>query len=139
MDKDLLSRVLYVDDDPDIRMVVRLALETVGGLTVLVCGSGQEALEKADGFGPNLIVLDVLMPDMDGPTTLAALRQGAGTGETPVIFMTARAHKEEISRLKALGAIGVVPKPFDPMELSTTLKALWNARRDGTTPEPDRE
>ncbi len=125
----MLNRVLYVDDDSDIRMVVQMALETLGGFTVRACGSGQEALEVAPRFAPDLIVLDVLMPDMDGPSTLEALRSEADTADTPIVFMTARAQKEEIQRLEDLGALGVVVKPFDPMQLASTLRRLWDDRQ----------
>ena len=120
-----LSRILYVEDEPDIRAVAKLALEIVGGLTVELCGSGHEALEKACQFKPDLILLDVMMPGMDGPTTLEALRQQPETAALPIAFMTAKVQASEVERYTGMGAIGVVAKPFDPMQLAGTVKQLW--------------
>ena len=125
----MLNRVMYVDDDSDIRMVVQMALETLGWFTVMACGSGQEALEAATRFAPDLIVLDVLMPDMDGPSTFEALRSRPATAGTPIVFMTARARREEVQRLEDMGALGVVLKPFDPMQLASTLRRFWDDRQ----------
>ena len=123
-----LSRIFLVDDEPDIRAIARLALETVGGFTVEACNSGQEALLRASEFGPDLFLLDVMMPGMDGPETLRALRALPGFEATPVIFMTAKAMAPEIQKYKGLGALDVIPKPFDPMTLSDQIKAIWNGR-----------
>ena len=119
-----IERVLCVEDEPDIREVAQLALEAVGGFTVLSCDGGASALAAAPGFGPDLILLDVMMPDMDGPTTLTALRGLAATAATPVVFMTARVQPHEIEGYLELGAIGVIHKPFDPMTLSARLLEL---------------
>ena len=105
-----------------------MALETVGGFTVETCISGKEAVQKAPGFAPDLIVLDVMMPGMDGPETLLALRALPGLKDTPVIFMTAKAMAPEIQKYKDLGALDVIPKPFDPMTLSDQIKAIWSTR-----------
>lgn len=127
MDPELtpLSRVLYVEDDPDIRTIASLALETLGGLVLESCSSGQEALAKADAFAPDLLLLDVMMPGMDGPDTLAALRRLPATANTPAVFMTAKVHESELAHYRALGALGVIPKPFDPMTLANQLRDLW--------------
>ena len=122
---DKLTRVLYVEDEPDIQMVARLALEAVGGFTVEICSSGKEALERAPVFQPQLILLDVMMPVMDGPTTLKSLRGLAQFADTPVVFMTAKAQPSEIAGYKNLGALDVIPKPFDPMKLSSQVQAIW--------------
>jgi len=122
---DKLTRVLYVEDEPDIQMVARLALEAVGGFTVEICSSGQEALERAPAFAPQLILLDVMMPLMDGPTTFKALRGLPQFVNTPVVFMTAKVQPNEVAEYKALGAIDVIPKPFDPMKLSAQVEAVW--------------
>jgi len=122
---DKLTRILYVEDEPDIRMVARLALETVGGFTVEVCSSGSEALAKIAGFKPQLILLDVMMPDMDGPSTLGKLRELSEFTATPVIFMTAKVQPREVEGYKQLGAVDVIPKPFDPMSLASTVTAIW--------------
>ena len=120
-----LNRILYVEDEPDIRMVAQMALQAVGGFTVIACASGQEALDAAPGAGADLLLLDVMMPGMDGPTTLKGLRQLPATAETPVIFMTAKVQAAEVAVYKGLGAIEVIPKPFDPMELSTQIQRIW--------------
>lgn len=121
-----LQKVLYVEDDPDIREIATLALRDVGGLQVLVCASGQQALQDIEAFAPDLILLDVMMPDMDGPETLAALRQqGAIKSTTPVAFMTAKIHPEELARYRELGVDEVIAKPFDPMTLAEEVRAIW--------------
>lgn len=122
---DKLTRILYVEDEPDIRMVARLALETVGGFTVEVCSSGREALAKIATFQPQLVLLDVMMPDMDGPTTLVKLRELSDFAATPVIFMTAKVQPREVASYKQLGAVDVIPKPFDPMTLARAVENIW--------------
>jgi CheY-like chemotaxis protein len=120
-----LNFVLYVEDDPDIQMVAQMALEVVGGLALRACSSGREAIDAAAACRPDLILLDVMMPDMDGPATLAALRQLPETANTPVIFMTAKVQAAEVAHYKTLGAIGVIAKPFDPMQLAQQVRQLW--------------
>lgn len=120
-----LTRILYVEDEPDIRMVAQMALEAVGGFTVIACASGQEALDAAPGAGADLLLLDVMMPGMDGPSTLKGLRALPATADTPVIFMTAKVQAAEVAVYKGLGAMEVIPKPFDPMELSTQIQRIW--------------
>lgn len=121
-----LKRLLFVEDEPDIQVVARLALEAVGGFQVVICSSGKEALGKAPDFGPDLILLDVMMPGMDGPSTLLALREQPNTAATPVIFMTAKVQPYEVAEYKRLGALDVIAKPFDPMQLSATINSIWN-------------
>ena len=123
-----LQRILMVDDDSDIRTVAEISLTAVGGFTVEVCGSGPEALEKAPAFGPDLILLDVMMPGMDGPTTLKGLREIPALAQTPVIFMTAKVQPREVAQLVACGALDVLAKPFDPMALSDALRRIWATR-----------
>ena len=129
-----LERVLYVEDDPDIREVARLALEVVGGLTVLACESGEDALARLSGFRPDLLLLDVMMPGMDGPTLLGRLRETATGRDVPAIFMTAKMQPDEVAALEHIGAIGVIPKPFDPMRLTEEVRAIWTAHQ---TRRPD--
>jgi two-component system OmpR family response regulator len=124
-----LQRVLYVEDEPDIRAVSQLALETVGGLTVKICASGEEALREVVAFRPELVLLDVMMPGMDGPGTLRALREIPELGDVPVVFMTAKVQPVEIAQFMALGALAVIAKPFDPMTLANQVRALWEAAR----------
>ena len=122
-----LKKVLYVEDDTSIQQVTRLALEEVGGLEAKVCSSGQEALEVAEEFAPDLILLDVMMPGLDGPSTLLELRKLALTKNTPAIFMTAKVQAQEVDALKQLpGTIEVIAKPFDPMTLASQLQEAWN-------------
>jgi CheY-like chemotaxis protein len=126
-----LKRLLFVEDEPDIQIVARLALEAIGGFQVEICNSGREALEKAPTFGPDLILLDVMMPGMDGPTTLGALHEQPQTATTPVIFMTAKVQPYEVAEYKRLGALDVIAKPFDPMQLSANITAIWNRAHAG--------
>jgi two-component system, OmpR family, response regulator len=125
MTRPALQRVLYVEDDADIRTIATLALETVGGLQLHACAGGQAALEVAPQFAPDLLLLDVMMPGMDGPTTLQRLRELPGTARTPVVFMTAKVQASEVAHYRSLGAIGVITKPFDPMTLAAQVRALW--------------
>ena len=120
-----LQRILYVEDEADIRSVAQLALETIGGYTVMACSSGEEALRNADSFKPDMILLDVMMPGMDGPSTLKALRQHAMLTEIPVAFMTAKVQPQEVQFFKSLGAYDVIAKPFDPMNLATQVSNIW--------------
>ncbi len=121
-----LQRILHVDDEPDIREVAKMTFEAIGGFTVGSCCSGQEAIDKAPDFAPDIILLDAMMPGMDGPTTLSELRKLSGTATTPVIFMTAKAQTSEIERFKDLGAIDVITKPFDPMTICDQIKEIWD-------------
>lgn len=121
-----LERILYADDEPDIQSVVKLALEVLGGYEVLLCGNGAEALAQVSCFNPNLILLDVMMPSMDGLTTLQWLQGDARTASIPVIFLTAKAQAHEIKRYQALGALSVITKPFDPMTIAAAIQKIWN-------------
>ena len=124
---DTLQRITYVEDEPDIRTIGELALTRIGGFTLQVCESGHQAVADAPSFQPHLILLDVMMPGIDGLETLSRLRDCQETADTPVIFMTAKAQRHETEHYKSLGAIGVIPKPFDPIELPTTIAAIWHA------------
>lgn len=121
----MLKRVLFVEDDPDIQTVARMALEAVGGFTVLGCSSGAEALERVEAFAPDLILLDVIMPGMDGMETLQALRLLPGAGAVPVVFMTAKVQAQDVSEYREAGAVDVIAKPFDPMTLPATVRSIW--------------
>ena len=117
-------RILHVEDDPDIREIALLSLETLGGFTVLQCGSGQEALDQAEAYGPELFLLDVMRPGLSGPDTLKILRKNAVLAEVPAIFMTsisaAQANAEEIREL----SIGTIQKPFDPVTLADKIRSI---------------
>jgi CheY-like chemotaxis protein len=125
MTKPGLERVLYVDDEPDIREIASMALELDGTIEVRACGSGQEAVEEAPRFRPDIILLDVMMPGMDGPSTLTALKQNADVAAVPIVFITAKAQPQEIERFRALGAVSVISKPFDPMTLANQVRLIW--------------
>jgi len=122
-----LQRILFVEDDPDIQVIAQLALEEVGGFTVHTCSSGHEAVAAAPAFLPDLVLLDVMMPGMDGPDTLHALRAIPEVGNVPAIFMTARVQTHEVSNYKEMGAVDVIAKPFDPMTLSIVIMSIWEA------------
>ena len=109
--------ILIIDDEPDIRLIVRLSLQK-RGLTVVEASGGQEGVRLARRERPDAILLDVMMPNVDGPTTLAALRAAPESAAIPVVFLTAKAQRSEIERLRDLGATGVLTKPFDPMTLA---------------------
>jgi len=125
-----LNKILYVEDEPDIQAVAKLALESVGGFEVLICSSGAEALEQATAFKPDVFLLDVMMPGMEGPDTLVALLKTEDLENTPAIFLPAKALPVGVKRYKNLGALGVIPKPFDPMTLAEQVKEIWG-RRNG--------
>jgi CheY-like chemotaxis protein len=120
-----LERILYVEDEPDIQQIASLALEAVGGFTLKTCNSGQEALDEIVAFAPQLILLDVMMPEMNGPTTLAKIREIDAYRDTPAIFMTAKVQPAEVQQYKDMGAVDVIPKPFDPMTLATQIREIW--------------
>ena len=122
-----LDRIMLVEDEEDIRAVAELALEAVGGFTLTTCASGQSALETLAEFKPQLIVLDVMMPGMDGPTTLRAIRENPEFADTPAIFMTAKVQPEEVNGYLSQGAVAVIPKPFDPMALSDRIRDIWSS------------
>lgn len=115
-------RILHVEDDPDIRTITEIALATVGGYDLKQCADGQEAVEMARDFKPDLLLLDSMMPGMSGAETLEALREFDHIRSVPAIFMTAKAQPEEIEAHLNLGAIAVITKPFDPMKLGAEIE-----------------
>jgi two-component system, OmpR family, response regulator len=132
--------ILYVDDDPDVCIVVQIALCRIAGMDVTTAGSGEEAIDLAYELRPDLIVMDVMMPGLDGPATYQRIRESPLIKHIPVIFMTAKVLPSEIARFLAMGAIGVVGKPFDPLRIGDELAAIWtdayvalddSVRRDG--------
>lgn len=123
-----LRRVLLVDDDADVLSIARFALERVGKLVVEGCTEGGEAVGHAQRFAPDLILLDVMMPGVDGPTTLRALRADPATAAIPVVFMTAKVQPQEVSRYRNLGALDVIIKPFAALTLASTLQEVWRRR-----------
>ena len=124
-----LQKILHVEDEPDIRTIAKMSLERIGNLTVESCESGKDALAKIAAFAPDLVLLDAMMPEMDGPELLKELQARDDTKDIPVVFMTAKVQTAEIEGYKALGALDVVPKPIDPMTLHQTLKDIWAAHQ----------
>jgi two-component system OmpR family response regulator len=116
---------MHVDDDDAIRAITLVALERVGGFVLQSCNGGAQALQQVGAFAPQMILLDVMMPEMDGPTTLERLKQETDLGRVLVVFMTAKVQEQEIARYRALGACDVIIKPFDPMTLSERLHRIW--------------
>lgn len=125
-----LKRILLVEDDPDIQTVTSMALGSFGGYTVHVCGSAREAIDAAPTFSPDLILLDVMMPGMDGLDTLKALRQLPATASTPVIFLTARVQPADVALYNELDSLAVIRKPFEPTALVDTIHGIWARYRD---------
>jgi two-component system, OmpR family, response regulator len=121
-----LERIMHIEDDLSIQEVARVALEIVGGFTVKSCESGAQGLAEAPDFAPQLVLLDVMMPGMDGPQTLVELQKLPSMKGVPVVFMTAKAQTQEVSAYHNLGAAGVIIKPFDPMTLSTQITEIWD-------------
>jgi CheY-like chemotaxis protein len=122
-------KILIIDDEDDIRKIARLSLARVGGMEVVDASNGPDGVRKAEAERPDAILLDVMMPGMDGPATLAMLRAGEATCKIPILFLTAKAMTTEIERLRALGAVAVLTKPFDPMLLPKQVRqALEEAK-----------
>ncbi len=125
---DTLQRIMCVEDEPDIRAIIKVALERGGGFTVLLCASGEEALQKGPEFAPDFILLDAMMPGMDGQATLTALRGIPALAQVPFAFMTAKVQPSEVAGFKALGALEVIAKPFNARTLAATVKSVWERR-----------
>ena len=122
-----LNRICYVEDDEDIQRIVRMSLERVGKMTVEVVGDPMVAIERIIAFKPELVMLDWMMPGMDGPTLFRKMRETPETKELPVVFITAKASTRELDELRALGAVGTISKPFSPKDLPEQLRAIWAA------------
>jgi two-component system, OmpR family, response regulator len=122
-----LNRVCYVEDDEDIQRIVRMSLERVGKMTVEVVGDPMVAIERITAFKPELVMLDWMMPGMDGPTLFRKMRETPETKDLPVVFITAKASTRELDELRVLGAVGTISKPFSPKDLPVQLRAIWAA------------
>lgn len=122
-----LQRILLADDEPDILEVARIALEIVGGYEVSACTSGAELLERLPGFDPDLVVIDVLMPDMAGLEVLEKVRATPGYEKVPVIFLTGLVRDEDLEELRQSGVTEIIRKPFDPMTLADQIDGVWEA------------
>lgn len=117
-------KVLIIDDEEDIRSVAALSLGVLGGAEVVEANTGRGGIQLAESEKPDVILLDMMMPEMDGPATLRALREHPPTSRIPVIFLTARAVKGDADRLKEMGAQGILTKPFDPTSLASQVRAI---------------
>jgi two-component system OmpR family response regulator len=120
-----LQRILIADDEPDILEISKIALETVGGFEVTVCSSGRMLLERLSEFEPDLIIVDVLMPDVTGPEILTEVRRKPELNSVPVVFLTGVIQKDEIEQLKETGVADIILKPFDPMTLADRINNIW--------------
>ena len=121
-----LNRVLYVEDDEDIQRIVRMSLERLGKMTVRIVGDPRLAIDEIMAFKPDLVMLDWMMPILDGPTLFRKMRESPETRDLPVVFITAKASSSEMDELRALGACGAISKPFSPTDLPQQLRSLWN-------------
>jgi CheY-like chemotaxis protein len=120
-----LNRICYVEDDEDIQRIVRMSLERIGKMTVEVVSDPMVALGKISSFKPDLVMLDWMMPGMDGPTLFRKMKEQPETSALPVVFITAKATQRDMDELFALGAAGTISKPFSPRDLPDQLRAIW--------------
>ena len=125
-----LSRILIVDDEDDIRVVASMALEFGGGFTVAQAPNGQQALVEIPAFKPDIVLLDVMMPGMDGPEVFRRMKLDPYAKTIPVIFMTAKVQPHEVQGYMALGAVAVIPKPFEAMLLAAQVTRIWKDSRN---------
>lgn len=131
---DDLHRVMCVEDDPDIRMILEFSLGRLAGYEVCLCASGDQALEQVAQFRPQLILLDVMMPGLSGPQTLEQLRKRGLIDGVPVVFLTAKAMTDELEALLGHGATGIIVKPFDPVTLGQDIRIYWQHGRGARSP-----
>ena len=122
-----LNRIVYVEDDEDIQRIVRMSLERVGKMTVAVVSDPTQAIETMAEFRPDLVMLDWMMPVMDGPALFRQMKLRPETSALPVVFITAKASQRDLDELRALGAAGTISKPFSPKDLPEQLRAIWAA------------
>ena len=121
-----LNKICYVEDDEDIQRIVRLSLEKIGKMTVEVVGDPMVAIERITVFKPDLVMLDWMMPGMDGPALYRKMLETPEVKSLPVVFITAKASERELNELRTMGALGTISKPFSPTNLPEQLRALWN-------------
>lgn len=120
-------KVLVIDDEEDVRYVARLCLNRVGGMNVIEAASGEEGVARAKSEQPDFILLDMMMPGMDGAATFRALRADTATAAIPIVFLTAKAMSTEVRRMQNLGAKGVILKPFNPMSLADEIRTILDS------------
>jgi CheY-like chemotaxis protein len=120
-----LNRICYVEDDPDIQRIVRLSLERLGKMTVEIVTDSTQAVDAIVAFKPDLVMLDWMMPVMDGPAVLRKMQEHAELKNMPVVFITAKASQRELDELRSMGAVGTISKPFSPKDLPDQLRGIW--------------
>jgi CheY-like chemotaxis protein len=120
-----LNRICYVEDDEDIQRIVRMSLERVGKMTVEIVTDPLKAIGVMTAFKPDLVMLDWMMPGMDGPTLFRKMKEDPLTAALPVVFITAKAQSRDMAELMALGAHGTISKPFSPKDLPEQLREIW--------------
>lgn len=125
-----LKRILHIEDVPSIQIVTRIALERIGGFEVLSCASAQAALDEVRTFAPDLILLDVMLPQMDGIELLRQLAGLVDLQQTPVVLLTGHLERERLAELQQMGVREVLQKPFDPLQLTAQLRAIWEAEHE---------
>ena len=121
-----LQRICYVEDDEDIQRIVRMSLERIGKMTVEVVGDPTKAIDAMKVFKPDLVMLDWMMPAIDGPTLFRQMKARPETSSLPVVFITAKAAQRDLDELTSLGAAGTISKPFSPKDLPDQLRAIWS-------------
>ncbi len=122
-----LSKIFYVEDDEDIQRIVRMSLERIGKMRVEIIGDSTAAIDAMLAFRPDMILLDWMMPVIDGPTLFRAIQQRPELSSVPVVFITAKASQRELDELRKMGAAGVLSKPFSPKDLPEQLRTIWRA------------
>lgn len=126
---EVFERVMCVEDDADIRTILDFSLGGMGGFTLSLCESGPQALQRVEAFRPQLVLLDVMMPEMSGPETLTRLRALPVMQGVPIVFLTAKAMQDEVEALLECGATGIIVKPFDPVALPQNIRIYWDHGR----------
>lgn len=126
-----LKKIIYAEDEPDLQTVVEMTVQAMSDFEMKICDNGKILLDCVEEYSPDLIMLDVMMPELDGPSTFNKLKEMEKLKNVPVIFMTAKAQVHEVEHFKSLGAIGVITKPFDPMTLCEEIQNIWNASYNG--------
>lgn len=125
-----LQKILYVEDDEDIQRIVRMSLELIGKMSVEIVGNSMNAIEAMKVYQPDLVLLDWMMPEMDGPTLFRRMKEDPDVADLPVVFITAKASSRELEELITLGAKGTISKPFSPKDLPNQLRTLWDTLPD---------
>ena len=125
-----LKKILYAEDEPDVQTIVELTIQTMSDYEIKICNNGKKLLECVEEYKPDLILLDVMMPEMDGPTTFKTLINKENTKNIPVIFVTAKAQVHEVEKFKEIGAWGVITKPFTLMNLCDEIQEIWNSNNE---------